>query len=106
MIKTSKDWRDHTLSWLSVWKGPLYISYYEKMKSDHYAELNHLVRFMGINATVRDLWCVGDSLKYFKGENPVRLQHSVVYMYTDQLRKIVQRDLETVQRAINKGKEL
>ena len=59
MIKTARDWRDHTLSWLNNWTGPLYISYYEDMVSDHYSELYHIVSFLGINATIRDLWCAG-----------------------------------------------
>lgn len=75
-----RKWKEHVVSWITQYTGPLHIVFYEKMKSNLYEELYGIAKFLGIKVTFQDLWCAGLNQEgNYKREKPRWLKTSVLY---------------------------
>lgn len=52
-----KQWQNHAISWLTAFKGPLHVVFYEDMNSNLLEELYKLASFLGERVTFQDIWC-------------------------------------------------
>ena len=55
--RKSTKWRNHIYRWLTNFNGSKHVVFYERLKTNLHQELINLSFFLGVNATLLDIWC-------------------------------------------------
>lgn len=99
------EWRKHTISWITEYKGPLHIVFYEDMVSNFYEEMYKLFTFLGLSVTYRDIWCasVNQEGRYHRVDKPEWLKSSD--LFSSKMKALVKENINLVSNAIKTNNE-